>query len=124
MVRSISAAELLEIMGDGGTVERDNAPEMADVFKDVLSQLQSLIDTQRSQVEEQQALNRDALLQVASALSNFKGGTVDVRPLERLLAKMTTVQDTPRPSYTFDVERNSRGLLTGMTAKPATPVLN
>ena len=124
MVRSISAAELLEIMGDGGTVERDNAPELADVFKDVLSQLQSLIDTQRNQVEEQQALNREALFQVANALNNFKGGTVDVRPLERLLAKMTAVQDAPRPSYVFDVERNSRGLLMGITAKPATPVLN
>ena len=124
MVRSISAAELLEIMGDGGTVERDNAPELADVFKDVLSQLQSLIDTQRNQVEEQQALNREALLQVASALNNFKGGAANMAPLERLLAKMTAVQNTPRPSYVFDVERNSRGLLTGMTAKPATPVLN
>lgn len=117
-----SAAELLEIIKEGGSVlSKENRSEEV---LNVVEELRKLITIQQSQMAEQQATMNKLIADLTQAIKNFKGGEVDLKPLETLIDKLVAVSVIEKPAYRFDVERNSRGFITTMTAKPSTPTIN
>ena len=125
MPRKLSASELLEIVQQGGKVSREQGSSVAsEGFTQLMDQMKSLVNSHQQAAEQQRQLMTQVMTRLTEALKDFKGGEVDLKPLESLVAKLTETQHVEKPTYQFHVERNSRGFMTGMTAKPSTPTIN
>jgi len=116
-VRKVSTAELLEIVQTGGTVSRQK-----EGYEQLVEQIRCLLTAQADISAQHHDCLISAVKGLTNALAEFKGGDIDTKPLEALVAKASAPHE--RTAYSFTVERNSRGLLTGMTATPAARTLN
>jgi len=113
-MRKVSAAELLRVVQDGGEVHQQEQPD----FDDVLSKLQELVASHQTSVKQQQNQMQGVVTRLANALEDFKGDGIDLSPIETLVKELIATQKpVAKPNYKFHVERNSRGFITGMTAK-------
>jgi ATP-dependent Clp protease ATP-binding subunit ClpA len=122
---SVSQSRSFEIIQQGGKVSRESeSSAIPEGFTQLMDQMKELVNTHQQNIEQQRVLLMKVMERLSEALENFKGGTVDLKPLEALVEKLTTMQHVERPTYEFHVERNSRGFMTGMTAKPSSPTIN
>jgi len=123
--RKLSIKELTKLLDGGASIEApDDQPLMIEGLEDVLNQLRAITEAQQQSVQDQSVAIATALNQLTEALANFKGGTVDMRPLEKLVTAMKTPPPVERPNYQFNVQRNTRGFITGMTVAPQDPTIN
>ncbi len=118
MPRKVSMEEMLEMMADGDSFV-DGRPVVIEGFKMMLEQMREIADIQREASERNAQAIADAVEKITKSVQN---GRVDMDRVERILtAALARPQDTPRPDYVFNVERDSSGLLSSIRA---TKVLN
>jgi len=125
MPRKISAAELLEILQRGGTITRDQEPTVIlECFSRLMNQMRELVNNHQKMMEQRNETMQGVLQKLTVALTNFDGGTVDIEPLRLLVSQMKSAMECKKTEYQFHVERNSRGFITGMVAKPINSIVN
>ena len=124
-MRKVNPQELLALINQGAEVSReDDEPRVIDGFAELVKQMEALVDAQRQTAQSQAALLTAVMARLSVALEDFRGGTVDLEPLEGLVRQINASHHVERPSYEFEVKRNQRGLLTGMTATPEKHSIN
>tara|TARA_R110000787_G_C13443394_1_gene446750 strand:- start:27663 stop:28037 length:375 start_codon:yes stop_codon:yes gene_type:complete len=124
-MRKLSAAELLKLMSSGATIEKEDVePMVVEGLATLIEQMREIAETQQQMNQAQCDVMATAVTNLTKALVNFKGGTVDLKPLEKLIEQLKTPPVVEKPNYRFNVQRNTRGFITGMTVAPDTPTLN
>lgn len=124
-MRKVNPQELLALINQGAEVSReDDEPRVIAGFAELVKQMEALVDAQRQTAQSQAALLTAVMARLSVALEDFRGGTVDLEPLEGLVRQINASHHVERPSYEFEVKRNQRGLLTGMTATPEKHSIN
>jgi len=118
-MRKVSQHELLKLVQSGAELStEDDAPRVIEGFTDLVTQTKSLVSAHKASAEKQNEVLAVVMDRLSTALEQFRGGDVDLKPLEGLLAEIKAIKQVERPVYQFNVQRNHRGLLTGMTASP------
>jgi hypothetical protein len=125
-MRKISVKDLAKLLDNGAAVEMSEEAEsrQTKVFEDLVVQMQSLQETQQRAVEVQASAMVETVDKLTNALRGFKGGEVDLKPLEKLIDKLNQPTVVEKPNYRFNVQRNTRGFIIGMTVAPDTPTIN
>lgn len=122
--KELSPSELLEIVQQGGKVSREHEPSVVpEGFTQLMDQLKEVISSHRKSIQQQNELSIQAVKQLTEALNNFHGDKVDLKPIESLVKQLMSLNSVEKPEYHFGVERNGRGMLTGITAKIIKPTM-
>ena len=118
-MRKVNPEELIRMLSEGAEVSRDDdKPKVIEGFDELINQFGIMAAAQEEAAVSQRQLLAAVMERLSEALEQFKGGTVDLKPLESLVRQIEASHQIERPRYDFQVQRNSRGLLTGMTASP------
>jgi len=124
-MRKVNPEELIRMLSEGAEVSHeDDKPKVIEGFDGLVNHLEAMVKAQKESADSQRELLTAVMGRLSEALEQFKGGTVDLKPLESLVRQIESSHQVERPRYDFQVQRNSRGLLTGMTANPAKPTIN
>lgn len=116
MAKKVSYADIQDRLESGTRVKRPAAePIEIKGLSGILAELieannQRLAESKR-QFEQEQAMLR----QLNTSINNNQ---MDLSSLEPLLRELAERPEPTRPSYTFSIERDNHGLITGMTARP------
>lgn len=109
--REITAAELLELVGEGAKVVHDKKPLEVVGIQDLTDQLKSIASASLAASQEREDTLIKAVNELTLALKsikNIKGDKVDLSPINSLVEKMN-VPIVDKPSYTCDVQRTAGG---------------
>jgi hypothetical protein len=124
-MRRLSPQDLLALVSQGAEVsKKDDKPKVIEGFDALVSQMEAMVKAQKESADSQRELLTAVMGRLSEALEQFKGGTVDLKPLESLVKQIESSHQTERLRYDFQVKRNQRGLLTGMTAIPEKHTIN
>jgi hypothetical protein len=124
-MRKVTPEELLALINQGAKISReDDEPRVIAGFAELVKQMEALVEAQKQTARAQSELLTAVMGRLAEAMEKFKGGTVDLKPLEALVKQIDASHHVERPRYEFQVKRNQRGLLTGMTASPEKHTIN
>lgn len=134
MARKITPAELMELVNGGATIEREDpkpievtgldriVAQISALAEQHRAHVETLVERHRAEIAAQQQILTDAVEKIAGAATG-----VDFTPVKAVLSRIenNTKQVPPiaRPAYEFKVERNARGLISSISAKPENPTL-
>jgi len=115
----ISAEDIAKRESRGAKIVREKQEVTITGLSGIMEQMQRATEAHVIAVEKQSTDTLEALNRLSEALGNFKGGeTPDLGPF---LQRITDLQKAGVPvpvEYRFDIERNSRNLMTSVTATP------
>lgn len=114
----------IEHLEDGDEIEFDPQVTILRGMNELLSKLDTIIqnnvelaraDIARSQTQLEVLAQLQALTRQQISRGQPK---VDLEPLKTVLTEIQEQQNRPRPTWLFEVDRDTRGFMTKITAKP------
>jgi hypothetical protein len=114
----------IEFLEEGDEIEFDPQVTILQGMDDLLSKLDTIIQNNVELARADLARNQTQLevlaqLQALTRKSIAQGSPkVDLEPLKTVLTEIQEQQNRPRPTWEFEVNRDNRGFMTKITAKP------
>lgn len=114
----------LDDLEDGDRIEFDPQITILQGMDELLSKLDTIIqnnvelaraDIARSQTQLEVLATLQALARKAASQGTPK---VDLEPLKTVLSEIQEQQNRPRPTWEFEIDRDNRGFMTKIKAKP------
>lgn len=107
-------------------VEVEFDPEFTIIhrFDELLSKLDTVIKDNEARARADLARSQTQLEVLATLQALIRKSVdqgkpqVDLAPLKTVLSEMQEQQSRPRPAYEFDVDRDNRGFISKITARP------
>ena len=128
--RKISQAELLELVGEGATIHRQDRPATIERFDDLIVALEKIAagnetlakaDLARSQAQLEVLATIQGLVRRATNATKVHAAPTDLGPLKEVLLQIHEANDRELVAYKFDIQRGEGGYMAGVTATPITP---
>lgn len=118
----------IDDLEDGDEIEFDPTVTIVHRFDELLSKLDTIIQNNVELARADIARSQSQLEVLATLQAMIrKGGTspkVDLDPIKTVLTELQEQRDRPRPAYEFAVDRDNRGFISKITAKPQGPSLH
>jgi len=114
----------LDDLEEGDEIEFDPQITVIQGFSDLISKLDTIIQGHEERIKADLARNQTQLEILATLQATIrnqiaKGSPkVDLEPLKTVLSEMQEQRNLPRPAWDFDIQRDNRGFMTKVTAKP------
>lgn len=114
----------IEDLEDGDEVEFDPHVTVVQGFTDLVSKLDMLISGHEERIRADLARNQTQLEILATLQATIRHQVsqgkpkVDLEPLKTVLSEIQEQQNRPRPAWEFSIDRDNRGFMTRITAKP------
>lgn len=114
----------LDELEEGDEIEFDSHVTVIQGFSDLVSKLDTLIQGHEERIRADLARNQTQLEILATLQATIRNQVakgnpkVDLEPLKTVLTEMQEQRNLPRPAWDFDIQRDNRGFMTKVTAKP------
>lgn len=114
----------IEDLEDGDEIEFDPQITIIRGFDDLLKKLDTVIQNHEERVRADLARNQTQLEILATLQAQIRQQAsqgkpqVDLAPLKTVLSEMQEQQNLPRPAWEFEIDRDNRGFMRKITAKP------
>ncbi|RMH12117.1 MAG: hypothetical protein D6698_15600 [Gammaproteobacteria bacterium] len=120
MAKKIRAAQLTELEQSGAKVLREKRAIEVEGLSALAEEFRRIVEARAREEAERSEKILDALQKLVTVVERKEVEVPDLRPILQELAalqKAHLVQREP-PSYTFDIQRNRRDLMTRVIARP------
>ena len=127
MHKLISEDELFQIVKDGGTFEpeeKEHGPVELKGFGELVAQLSRIAKANEESAAKQSERLTEVLENIVIACGKQKVNFNPIINMVRELKELAKPKDIVHHSYTFEIHRDNRGLMTSVDAIPTTERLN
>jgi hypothetical protein len=122
----VSRDKFIEIdeLEEGDEVEFDPQITIVKGFTDLVAKLDALIQGHEERVRADLARNQTQLEILATLQATIRKQVshgkpqIDLEPLKTVLTQIQEQHNQPRPAWEFEINRDNRGFMTTITAKP------
>jgi hypothetical protein len=122
----VSRDKFIEIdeLEEGDEVEFDPQITIVKGFTDLVAKLDALIQGHEERVRADLARNQTQLEVLATLQATIRKQVnqgkpqIDLEPLKTVLTQIQEQHNQPRPAWEFEINRDNRGFMTTITAKP------
>lgn len=114
----------IDDLEDGDEVEFDPQVTIIRGFEDLLSKLDTMIHNHEERIRADLARNQTQLEILATLQATIRAQVnqgkpqVNLEPIKTVLSEMQEQQNRPRPTWEFEIDRDNRGFMTKIKAKP------
>lgn len=120
MAKKISMQDLQEMSQRGAHVEGEDKPTEVIGIREIANQLAEMIEIHKQENEKKMKVLIAAVNKITNAMPK---DSVDLSEVKMILNDIAESVRPEQPSYEFTIQRNSRNLITSVSAKPNTSTL-